>query len=86
MNNQSFELSTQKMNSQPVTIHQLQHGDCEDASRYLRWCLELQQKVAARVASQNDVNVASSRQPFALAPLATGVFGLGGSPRRRPLG
>ncbi|MFZ1133575.1 MAG: PEP-CTERM sorting domain-containing protein [Candidatus Korobacteraceae bacterium] len=84
MNNQSFELSTQKMNSQPVTIHQLQHGDCEDASRYLRWCLELQQKVAARVVSQNDVNVASSRQPFALARLATGVFVLGGSPDEGP--
>lgn len=86
MNNQSIELSTQEMNSQPVTIHQLQHGDCEDASRYLRWCLELQRKVAARVASQNDVNIASSRQPFTLALTGTGVLGIGGSPRRRPLG
>jgi hypothetical protein len=85
MNNQSFELSTQEMNSQPVTIQQLQHGDCEDASRYLRWCLELQRKIAARVASQSDVTVASS-QAFALAPLATGVLGVGGAPRRRPLG
>ena len=86
MNDQSFELSTQEMNSQPVSLHQLQPGDCEDATRYLRWCLELQRKVAARVASQGDVNVASSRPPFAPALLGTGILSLGASPRRRPLG